>query len=113
MIVLDNKGEQWISPVDEIHGILPRVHPGQFPECARTVSKGKAHFYPKAYFPVGKKGMWGFLDDERPAFTLTRSLSDGRAISTIISPGSLHGWIFQDQRWKPHVAILYENLLGP
>ncbi len=71
MIVLDNKGEKWVTPVDEVHGIY-KVHPDQFQNVPVTVSKAKFTFTGSIF--TWKNRHVGFLDDERLLLTLTRSL---------------------------------------
>lgn len=71
MMVVNHNGEQWVFPVDEIHGIY-RVHPDNFQNIPVTVKKSGTSFT-NSIFSWKNKNV-GFLDHELVFATLQRSV---------------------------------------
>lgn len=71
MIVLDNGGEQWVFPVDEIHGIH-RIHPDAFQTVPATVARSRAT-YTAALFSWNGRNV-ALLDDDLLLCSLERSV---------------------------------------
>lgn len=71
MMVINNEGEQWVFPVDEIHGIY-RVHPDTFQNIPVTLEKSKSS-YTRDIFSWENKNV-AFLDDGLIFTTLKRSV---------------------------------------
>lgn len=71
MMVVNKEGEQWVFPVDEIHGIH-HVRPELFQNVPVTVAKAKSTFT-KGIFKWDDNYV-AFLDDELLLYTLARSV---------------------------------------
>ncbi|MFH1242658.1 MAG: chemotaxis protein CheW [Pseudomonadota bacterium] len=71
MMVVNKDGNQWVFPVDEIHGIH-HVRPDRFQNVPVTVAKAKSTFT-KGIFKWDDKYV-AFLDDELLLYTLARSM---------------------------------------
>jgi len=71
MLVVNKDGEQWVFPVDEIHGIH-LVYPDLFQNVPVTVAKAKTTFT-KGIFRWEDKYV-AILDDDLLIYSLTRSL---------------------------------------
>ncbi len=71
MMVVSKDGDQWVFPVEEIHGIH-HVHPGLFQNVPVTVAKSKSTFT-KGIFNWEDKHV-ALLDDELLFYSLKRSI---------------------------------------
>ena len=71
MVVIQNDGEQWVFPVDEIQGIY-RIHPKTFQNVPVTVAKAKTTFT-KGIF-TWKQHQVALLDEELLLHNLARSV---------------------------------------
>jgi len=71
MMVINHNGEQWVFPVDEIHGIY-RVHPDNFQNIPVTVKKSGTSFTRNIF--CWKNKNVAYLDDELVFTTLKRSV---------------------------------------
>jgi chemotaxis-related protein WspD len=71
LMVVSKDGEQWVFPVNEIHGIH-HFNPGVLENVPVTIAKCKSTFT-KGIFEWGEKHV-AFLDDELLFYNLKRSL---------------------------------------
>lgn len=71
MMVINDGGDQWVFPVDEVCGIYP-LQPGMLENIPVTVSKTAAT-YSRGIFQWNNTDI-AFLDDERLLYGLARSI---------------------------------------
>ncbi|MDZ7699699.1 MAG: chemotaxis protein CheW [Deltaproteobacteria bacterium] len=71
LMVMNKDGDQWVFPVDEIHGVQ-HVHPNMFQAVPVTVSKSKSSFTRKIF--KWKDNPVALLDDELLFYSLKRRI---------------------------------------
>lgn len=71
LMVLNKDGDQWVFPVDEIHGVQ-HIHPNMFQNVPVTVSKSKSAFTTNLF--KWKDNPVALLDDELLFYSLKRRI---------------------------------------